>query len=213
MRGNKSGVQERIKQKAVNSFFIHCSAHCLNQALVDTVSFDKIDYMFFEIVNSIKKFFGAPKKNACLEDMLEKDAKIKTLKSSCKTRWSRTADSLVNFHCLYFEVVDALRVIEEEFDDVEIVCQATGFLSRIQSIEFCLRLSAYKNLFSITNIFSKFLQNLNIDFNKVESMFNSTLNFLEKEKNEETFNLYLSETANFLGFESQEELELEFVEI
>lgn len=37
MSGVHAGVQARIKDVAQHAFYIHCSAHCLNLVLVDTV--------------------------------------------------------------------------------------------------------------------------------------------------------------------------------
>lgn len=37
MSGIHAGVQARIKDVAQHAFYIHCSAHCLNLVLVDTV--------------------------------------------------------------------------------------------------------------------------------------------------------------------------------
>ena len=36
MSGHCSGVQQRIKQVAPQAMYVHCHAHCLNLALVDT---------------------------------------------------------------------------------------------------------------------------------------------------------------------------------
>lgn len=37
MSGSHSGVQARIKEVAKDAFYVHCSAHCLNLVIVDTV--------------------------------------------------------------------------------------------------------------------------------------------------------------------------------
>ncbi len=37
MSGKHSGVQSHIQDMAKQAFYVHCSAHCLNLVLVDTV--------------------------------------------------------------------------------------------------------------------------------------------------------------------------------
>lgn len=37
MSGKYTGVQARIKEQAKHAFYVHCSAHCLNLVLVDTI--------------------------------------------------------------------------------------------------------------------------------------------------------------------------------
>lgn len=59
MKEKNAGVQEFIKNEAPNSFYIHCSAHCLNLAMIDLSKFNKEIFQFFETVKSIRNFIMA----------------------------------------------------------------------------------------------------------------------------------------------------------
>lgn len=56
MSGKHSGVQARIKEEAKYAFYIHCSAHCLNLVLVDTVKAVLEAEEFFSLLEKLYMF-------------------------------------------------------------------------------------------------------------------------------------------------------------
>jgi hypothetical protein len=115
MSGHKNGVQSKLKKIAPNSVFIHCSAHCLNLALVDAVTDSPSDRQFFAIIRTVKNFLQAScKRTIYLEQAIKKknqDTKVFKLKAACQTRWSSNVDAVVTCFILYQEVVEALNDI------------------------------------------------------------------------------------------------------
>lgn len=56
MSGKHSDVQARIKEQAKHAFYIHCSAHCLNLVLVDTVKAVPEAGQFFSLLERLYVF-------------------------------------------------------------------------------------------------------------------------------------------------------------
>ncbi len=86
----KNGVQSKLKKIAPNSVFIHCSAYCLNIALVDAVTDSPSDRKFFAIIRTVKNFLQASCRHTIyLEQAIKKknkDTKVFKLKAACQTR-------------------------------------------------------------------------------------------------------------------------------
>lgn len=57
MSGKHSGVQARIKEEAKYALYIHCSAHCLNLVLVDTVKVLPEAEEFFSLLEKLLSSF------------------------------------------------------------------------------------------------------------------------------------------------------------
>ncbi len=50
MSGHCSGVQTRIQRAVPQAVYVHCNAHCLNLALVDSVKGVKVAAEFFALL-------------------------------------------------------------------------------------------------------------------------------------------------------------------
>ena len=61
MSGHCSGVQQRIKQVAPQAVYVHCHAHCLNLALVDTVKRVQEAAEFFVLMEALYVFLTSSK--------------------------------------------------------------------------------------------------------------------------------------------------------
>ena len=55
MSGAHAGVQAKIKEVAQNAFYVHCSAHCLNLVIVDSV---KSAGNFFSLMERLYVFIS-----------------------------------------------------------------------------------------------------------------------------------------------------------
>jgi len=56
MSGHNSGVQQYIRQIAPQAVYIHCYAHCLNLALVDTTKHVQEAAEYFVIMQNLYVF-------------------------------------------------------------------------------------------------------------------------------------------------------------
>ncbi len=58
MSGKNSGVQARIRKEAPLAFYVHCTAHCLNLVLVDTVKTAPDAHCFFSLLQKLYVFIS-----------------------------------------------------------------------------------------------------------------------------------------------------------
>ncbi len=67
MSSKHAGVQAQIKNVAKHAFYIHCSAHCLNLVLVDTVKAIPEANRFFSLQERLYVFMSGSRaqKMAC----------------------------------------------------------------------------------------------------------------------------------------------------
>ena len=61
MSGKCSGVQQRIKEVAPQALYVHCYAHCLNLALVDTTRSIADASEFFALMETLYVFMSSSK--------------------------------------------------------------------------------------------------------------------------------------------------------
>ena len=61
MSGKCSGVQQRIKEVAPQALYVHCYAHCLNLALVDTTRSIADASDFFALMETLYVFMSSSK--------------------------------------------------------------------------------------------------------------------------------------------------------
>ena len=61
MSGKCSGVQKRIKEIAPEATYVHCYAHCLNLALVDSTKHMSDAKDFFALMETLYVFVSSAK--------------------------------------------------------------------------------------------------------------------------------------------------------
>lgn len=54
MSGVYNGVQQRIEEKGLHTYFVHCAAHNLNLVLKDAVEKNRVVNQFFKTIRWFK---------------------------------------------------------------------------------------------------------------------------------------------------------------
>jgi len=105
MSGAIGGVQAKCKVENKNILYVHCYAHCLNLALVDSVcekdnrKNNRCIFNFFGIIQFIYSFIeGSPRRHAILGKIIAASSgqKFATLKSLSTTRWACRAEAVTS---------------------------------------------------------------------------------------------------------------------
>jgi hypothetical protein len=90
MSGQYSGVQTRIREKAPAAVYVHCFAHKLNLALVDTCHHEREATLFLALLQSLYTFLSSSIPHAMFREvqlMLHPSGPVRELKRLSDTRW------------------------------------------------------------------------------------------------------------------------------
>ena len=90
MSGSCSGVSTRIKELNPKAVYIHCCAHRLNLALVDTVKSIPVAEDFFALLQTLYVFIATSKAHEIFlskQKELGKKQEVRLVKL-CETRWA-----------------------------------------------------------------------------------------------------------------------------
>lgn len=166
MSGKHSGVQARIKEEAKYAFYIHCSAHCLNLVLVDTVKAVPEAEEFFSLVEKLHVFTSGsavhPKWLAIQREMYE--GAPRELQRLSDTRWACRFTALLNIMDQLPALKRLLQEIAQERSGERSV-EARGLLAQID-LEFIVHLVTLRKVFGETKILSDMLQAPSLDISK-----------------------------------------------
>jgi hypothetical protein len=140
MSGCCSGVQARIREVAPQAIYIHCNAHCLNLALVDSVKAACDAYEFFTFLKTLYVFLSRAKCHSVFlqqQKEFHPDQQQRQLQRLSDTRWAcrHGAVSALCYTC--DAVLATLSVIANGNDGVK-AAEARGHLLQVQSFRFIL---------------------------------------------------------------------------
>ncbi|CAI6362199.1 unnamed protein product [Macrosiphum euphorbiae] len=170
--------------------YVHCYAHILNLCLIDLAK--QLSYVrnTFGSLQSLHNFIRASsKRNAIFETIQSETActsKSVSLKSLCETRWNCRMDALKSVFTNFSTIINTLEHISD--NDINSGSEAKSLLNNIQNFEFVLCLIVLKDILEYTNILSKYLQSVNINYATVIDMSNSTINIIKQMRSEIEFN-------------------------
>jgi len=144
----------------------------------------------FGSLQSLHNFIGASsKRNAIFETIQSETActsKSVSLKSLCETRWNCRTDALNSVFTNFSTIINTLEHISD--NDINSGSEAKSLLNNIQNFEFVFCLIVLKDILEYTNILSKYLQSVNINYATVIDMSNSTINIIKQMRSEIEFN-------------------------
>ena len=165
MSGSCSGVSTRIKELNPKAVYIHCCAHRLNLALVDTVKSIPVAEDFFALLQALHVFMAASKAH---EIFLSKQRELGQkqeirLMRLCETRWACRHTSI---HAIASTIEAILATLSHilEGDDRDKAIEANGLYLQVKTFQFLLCLYTFQKLFSITAKLSDVLQAEKLDF-------------------------------------------------
>ena len=180
MRGRCSGVQQRIKEIAPQAVYVHCYAHCLNLALVDTTRIVREASEFFALMEKLYVFVSSSKSH---EVFLEKQKQlhpfkqVRRLQKLSDTRWACRYMAVDAVCCTYDSLLATLEVITD-WEDREKAVQANGILLQVRNFRFLLLLVIFDRILSFTKGLSDELQSKSIDMAKAADLVGATVDVL-----------------------------------
>jgi len=136
--------------------YVHCTGHILNLCLVDVSSRVQSVRNNFGIVSSLYNLIqGSAKRHKLSEDIqIEAGLKCLSVKQLCETRWTCRWECLKVILQRYSQIIETLQVMDGP--------EAFLLSNSLNTFDFIFHLLIMSEVYLITNIMSKFLQNSNI---------------------------------------------------
>lgn len=166
MRGAHAGVQAKVKQVAKHAFYVHCSAHCLNLVIVDTVKSVADAGTFFSLLERLYVFIsGSYVHNKWLEVQREMfDGPPRELQQLSDTRWACRHIACRNVMDRLPAIVQVLEEIASENHPQRAV-EARGILAQID-LNFAGCLVLFRKVLTDSKFLSDMLQSKTVDYAK-----------------------------------------------
>ena len=174
MSGCHTGVKAKINEVNPTAVYIHCYAHQLNLALVDTCKQLAHAFDFFSLLESVYVFISSSVPHAIFINK-QKELhfnRLIQLKQLSNTRWSCRHSSIQAVLSTYTVLIATLEEISDTRHDRSV--QARGLLHQVKIFPFLLSLVLFEKVFSITNSLSNLLQAEHISYAAVASCIKAT---------------------------------------
>lgn len=188
MSGKKSGVQARIKEVANVAFYVHCSAHCLNLVLVDTVKGLPEADCFFSLLQQLYTYMSGSAVHSkwlnVQKEMYSGDAP-RELQALSDTRWASRYNACRNLWDRLPAVVKVLEDLAEE-NSGERSIGARGLLPQI-NLQFIVFLAIFKKLLGDAKMLSNLLQSSSLDLAKAVDLVETLIDTFQSYKTEQVF--------------------------
>ncbi|KAL4097737.1 hypothetical protein QTP88_022459 [Uroleucon formosanum] len=201
MAGKIGGVQTKCKEQNSNIKYIHCYAHCLNLALVDSVcdksknsKRNKLVFNFFGTIQFTYNFIESSAMRHAILEKISKDVGIKllTLKSCSITRWACRAEAVKSVLNNYEVLLLAIEKICESSSVPEMCAKGMGLKYQLKSFDFIFGLYLLNPILNIILKTSYLLQSPNMDLvlavNSVQSLVQNLMAM--RNSDEEFRNIY-----------------------
>jgi hypothetical protein len=201
MSGIYNGLCTRIRDVAPKAIYVHCIAHQLNLALEAVCgSFNELR----DAVHNVKALFDfiecSGKRHAIFQS-IQDDKKKLTLKGLCDTRWCDKYNSFKAAVQAFPFIIKFLQLVNEE-DRTAIGSKANGLLHLIKNFSFLFHLLLLADVFQITNILVKGLQEKQIDLISSHNQACATIASLYNLKEIKTFKAFLFDVC-IIGYENE----------
>lgn len=200
MAGIAGGLQFLIQEVNETAIFVPCHSHSLNLVGVNTVSKNNHASQFFDLLESVYKFFvNSPFRwNKLQEQLKEKDEYM--LKRASGTRWSAKYNSVNAMHSCFQKMLNVLYsfTIEESFSD-DNKERAKGLIRELCKFESIFMLFLWKSVLSKFNIVTNAFQKTNLTLLVIAKLYNSLILDLESKNYNNMFDEAL---AMFRGIPS-----------
>ena len=185
MSGECAGVSAKILERNTKAVYIHCCAHRLNLALVDTVKAVTAAEDFFSFLQMPYVFMSSSKAH---EIFLEQQKVLKLcqeirLKKLSDTRWACRHSSIKAIAATVKAVIVSLEIITDG-EDREKAVEANGLLVQVKKFQFLLCLLTFQQLFGITVKLSDVLQAEKLDFAGAVNYIEATITTLQSQRTE-----------------------------
>lgn len=193
MKGDRAGVQRRIRNLNPRAFFVPCSAHSLNLVVNDMAKSSLQAANFFNIVQKIFVFFSA---STLRWAILLKHIKGLTIKPLSDTRWESRIDALKPLRFQIDEIYDALLDIYNDVQmDTMVRDEASGLVNQMKKFNFLCSLVIWYNVLNHINPLSKMMQAKDFVIPTAVELLKNSLTFFQSSRCDEAFSTVLTDAA------------------
>ena len=190
------GVSAKILEKNAKAVYIHCCAHRLNLALVDTVKAIPAAEDFFSLLQMLYVITSSSKAHKIFLEQ-QKELRLRQeirLKKLSNTRWACRHTFINAIAATIKAVIASLEVIADGVDREKAV-EANVLLVQVKKKQFLL---AFQQLFGIT-VKSDVLQAEKLDFVNAANYIEATMGTLQSRRTESEWNFNGYITAHSSG--------------
>lgn len=160
MRGERAGVQQKVRAHFKNAHYVHCYAHQLNLIMQQATSHIPAVRVFFSDLCGIATFFTrSPKRTSILDQIVER-----RLPRASSTRWnfnSRIVNTAQENLDDLIQCFESIRT-SGSFDSTT-VREASGFLRMLQDEDFQFFLQLFHQIMPHVDMLYQQLQKKDID--------------------------------------------------
>ena len=189
MSGCHSGVQRQVQEFAPHALYIHCYAHCLNLALVDTAKAVPVGWEFFALIQALYTFISTPKAHSVflrMQKELRPDKQLHQLQQLSDTMWACRQSAVHAICCTFDSVLATLEEIEDDNDRAKAM-EARGLLLQIKCFKFVLSLVVFDRLLSCSKGLSDVLQSTQLDLAKAADLVSALIETFEDFRSDESW--------------------------
>jgi hypothetical protein len=162
MSGSKNGLQSKVREIVPQALFIHCYCHQLNLSLISACNNHKSILNCMNTVNDLHTFIERSAKRHGLFEHLQDASNQVILKALSDTRWSERDTAFKAMIKCYDSVITFLTIVDEE-ENNQCGAKASGLLAVVKTFDFLFFVNFISNIFDITSILHKVLQDSEID--------------------------------------------------
>ena len=170
-------MQKCVKEVAPEATYIHCYAHCLNLALVDSTKHVSEAIDFFALMETLYVFVSSAKVHTVYthqQSLLHPNKPVHQLQHLSDTCWACRYFAVEAVCSTYDVILVTLQAIVDGEDRVK-ATEATGILSQVQSFKFMIALVLFWRILFCTKSSSDQLQSTSINMAKAADLVNATL--------------------------------------
>ncbi|XP_051985508.1 zinc finger MYM-type protein 1-like [Xyrauchen texanus] len=162
MRGEKAGVQQKVREHFKNAHYVHCYAHQLNLIMQQATSRIKTVNIFFSDLSGIATFFSrSPKRTSILDQTV-----ARRLPRASSTRWnfnSRVVNTVYENRDDLIQCFEAIRTGSLGSFDQPTVREASGYVRMLHDEDFIFFLWLFHKIMPHVDTLYQKLQKKDID--------------------------------------------------
>lgn len=195
MSGRMSGVQARFLKHAPYATYIHCRAHLLNLALVNTIKDIPEVHEFFGITQKLYDFISNSntRQQLFVSAQKELNQEVLTLERTVVTRWFYWYKAVTKIKKRFEAIIIVLETTAELHKDYD----SSGLLIHLKAPMFIFHLNILEYLLGITYNLSQQLQSKELDLSKISGLIQGTRAELIETRTDDKFREITEATKKF----------------
>ena len=198
MSGCYNSLQAIIKEKiGSHVIYVHCYAHTLNLVLADSASVAINVISLFSNLEKLYVLFSKSQKVHELFESVQKSAQLQvfSVKPLNTVRWNAREFCLKIFLLRFDCILQVLQTVAENrsFEENQ-RATAQGLYSSFQTKKIVATACLFREIFAVTGPLSRYLQSVDVNFGKAIDMVDSSIEKIEKMRDEAEKILQIVET-------------------